>query len=148
MTKFVDCSTLYLPLWCKSMGYQPTTLAQCITCCDESGKPLAGVVFDDYNGSIVNAHINIIDRPSREWYVVIFDYCFARLGVTKIIAQVLSANIKSCKLVEHFGFVEEARIRNYSCDSDLMMYTMTKDQCRVLNSPSWDKVARLVRSAA
>lgn len=146
--KLVDCSTLYLPFWCKNMGYLATPLAQCITCVDETGRPLAGVIFDDYNGCIVNAHISIIERPSREWYVVIFDYCFNRLGVKKIVGQVTSSNEKAQRLDEHFGFTEEARIRDYSDDGDLIMYTMTKDQCRVLNNPSWDKVAKLVRSAA
>jgi hypothetical protein len=145
--KYVDCTTLYLPYLCKIMGYFPTPFAQCMTCVDETGKPLAGVVFDAYNGKTISAHIWVGNVPSKEWYAAIFDYPFNRLGVTRILGQVAGSNVKAQRLDEHFGFVESARIPDYSDDGDLIMYTMTKAQCRVLNSPAWKRTLNIVEAA-
>jgi RimJ/RimL family protein N-acetyltransferase len=127
----------------------PTSYAQCITCV-ENGKAIAGVVYDGYNGVSISAHIWMEDgaRPSREWYSAIFDYPFNRLCIGKIVGQVASSNAKACRLDEHFGFVEEARVRDYSEEGDMILYTMTYEQCRVLNSPSWAKVNQIVARAA
>jgi gamma-glutamylcyclotransferase (GGCT)/AIG2-like uncharacterized protein YtfP len=147
--KTIDCTTLYLPFLCKALNYTPTVLAQCITCVDD-GVPVAGVIYDCYNTVIIAAHIWIdTDRkPSRAWYAAIFDYPFNRLQVRKVVGQVASDNEDATKLDEHFGFVEEARVKDYSTDGDLIIYTMTKEQCRVLNSPSWTKVVDMVRRVA
>ena len=146
--RFVDCNTMYLPFLCKKLGYCPSAWAQCITCVDETGKPLAGVIYDAYNGVSVNAHIWMEGRPHKEWFVAIFDYPFNKLGVTKVVGQVGGNNKKAQLLDQHFGFVEEGRVRDYSEDGDLLMYTMTRDQCRVLNSPLWNQTVRLVEAVA
>lgn len=147
--KYIDCTTLFLPLLCKELGVTPTTSAQCIVCM-EDGFPIAGVVYDGYNGGSIAAHIWIKEgkRPSRAWYGAIFDYPFNRLGVKKIIGQVKSTNSKAVVLDSHFGFIMEAFVADFYEDGDLLIYTMTKGQCRVLNSPRWSSVAELVRSAA
>jgi len=145
--KIIDCSNLYLPFHCKKLGYYPSRWANCITCTDENGKPLAGVVYDGYNGRTVNAHIWVEGRPSKEWYVAIFDYAFNRLMVEKIVGQVNGSNDEAQKLDLHLGFVEEARVTGYSDEGDLIMYTMTPEQCRVLTSPLWSKAIRFVEAA-
>lgn len=147
--KYIDCTSLYLPFLCHALGYHPTVLAQCITCVDD-GKPVAGVVYDGYNEVSIGAHIwvDAERRPSREWYVAIFDYPFKRLGIQKLVGQVNSSNDYAIKLDEHFGFVEEGRIKNFSKDGDLILYTMTPDQCKILNSPRWSKVVDLVGRVA
>lgn len=145
--RYVDCTTLYLPYLCKAMGYFPTPFAQCITCVDETGKPIAGVIFDAYNGVTVSAHIAIEGKPSKEWYAAIFDYPFNKLQVRQILGQVAGNNAKAQKLDQHFGFVEQARIKDYSPDGDLIMYTMNRSQCRVLNNPLWNRAVRIVEAA-
>lgn len=147
--KLIDCTTLYLPFLCKQLGYMPTVLAQCITCVDEA-KPIAGVVYDNYNIKSISAHIWVGEGcvPSRDWYAAIFDYPFNRLGVTKIIGQVISNNDAAMRLDSHFGFVEEARVTDYSEDGSIILYTMTREQCRILNSRAWAKVADKVARVA
>lgn len=144
----IDCSNLYLPFLCHKLAYSPTALAQSIVYIGD-GKPLAGVVYDNYNGSSVSAHIWIAEGvvPSRTWLAAIFDYPFRRLGVRKIVGQVDSKNSKALRLDERFGFVEEARIKGFFADSDLVLYTLTEADCRVLNSPRWGKVVDLVSRA-
>ena len=145
----IDCTTMYLPFLCKALGYTPTPQAQCITCTDADGKPVAGVVYDNFNTVTIAAHIWVdAERiPSKEWYAAIFDYPFNRLGVVKLIGNVAGNNEEAHRLDKHFGFVEEARITDYSEDGDLVIYTMTKDQCRVLNSPLWARAFTKLRIA-
>ena len=135
--KSIDCTTLYFPFLCKALNYYPTRLAQCIVCVDATGKPVSGAIYDAYNSVSVTAHIWIDaeETPSKEWYAAIFDYPFNRLGVKKLIGQVAGNN-------------EEARVKDFSEDGDLIIYSMTKEQSRILNSPKWTRVVDLVRRAA
>lgn len=143
--KAIDCSTLYLPFLCKALNYRPTECAQCITCVDD-GKPVAGAIYDGYNELTISAHIWIdAERmPSKEWYACIMDYPFNKLGVQKLVGQVASGNAEARALDEHFGFVEEARVKDFSHDGDLIIYTMTREQCRILNAPIWQRVLKRV----
>lgn len=144
----ISCNRMYMPFLAKALQYTPSQLAECILCLDgESGMPVAGVIYDGYNGAIIHAHIwvDAERKPCREWWAAIFDYPFNRVKVHKIIGQVNSGNDEARKLDEHFGFVLEATIANYYDDgNDLMVYTMTRDQCRVLNSKAWAKVVSTV----
>lgn len=145
--KIIDCSTMFLPFLCKMLNFMPSTHAQVIGCV-EDGKIIAGVIYDGYNGGSIGAHIwvDVGARPSKEWFVAIFDYPFNRLQVAKIIGQVKRSNDEARKLDEHFGFKMEGSITEYYDDGDsLLIYTMTKDQCRVLNSPKWGRIADRVK---
>ncbi len=107
------------------------------------------MVYDCYNGAGITAHLWIAEGkvPSREWYAAIFDYPFNRLRVKKISGQVASTNVAACKLDERMGFVREAVIKDYIVGGDLIVYTMTRDQCRILNSPRWSPVVHKVEAA-
>lgn len=147
--KTIDCSTRALPLICKILNYMPSTYAQVISCM-EDGVFIAGVVYDGYNGGSIGAHIWVDDgkRPSKEWFAAIFDYPFNVLGVKKIIGQVKGSNDEAHALDRHFGFIKEADIAEYYDDGDsLVIYSMTKDQCRILTSPTWAKVTNIVGGA-
>lgn len=144
----ISCSPLLLPFLCKAVEYTPTPAAQVIACVDDGGRPVAGVIYDGFNGSIVMCHIwvDAERKPCREWFAAIFDYPFNHLGVTKIVGQVRSSNIEARMLDQHFGFVKEATISDYYPGGDsLLVYTLTKDQCRILSSPSWKRVVDKVR---
>lgn len=147
--KRIDCTNLFLPFLCRELNYLPTPFAQCITC-TENGVPVAGVIYDGFNQVSIGAHIWISKekRPSKEWYVAIFDYPFNRLCITKLVGQVPSSKEEAVRLDQHFGFVEEARVKDYSKDGDLIIYTMTKDQCRILNSEKWSNVVSFIRRVA
>jgi len=151
MSTVITTDRYYLQFLSNALAYCPSPVAQCIVCIDsKTGYPVAGVIYDSYNSATVHAHIwcDAERRPSREWMAAIFDYPFNRLGVYKIIGQVNSFNYDAIKLDEHFGFVLEARIQGYYEEgSDLLVYTMTRDQCRVLNSRRWAKMADKVARA-
>jgi len=143
--KYIDCTTLYLPFLCKALNYRPTECAQCITCI-EDGRPVAGAIYDGYNELSISAHvwIDAERQPSKEWYAAIMDYPFNKLCVTKLVGQVASSNEEARRFDEHLGFVEEARVKDYSRDGDLIIYTMTREQCHILNAPIWQSVLRRV----
>lgn len=146
--KSVDCSPMYMPFMCGVLQYSPTSYAQTIVCLDD-GLPIAGVIYDCYNTVGITAHLWIAEGkvPSREWYCAIFDYPFNRLKVKKISGQVASGNRAACELDEHMGFVKEAVIKDYVRDGDLIIYTMTREQCKILNSPLWKSALKKVEAA-
>lgn len=143
MSTVLTNSPNYIPILCRHLDYSPTAMATCIVCADaKTLAPVAGVIFDGYNGAIIHAHIWVGGMPSREWIAAIFDYPFNRCNVVKIIGQVCSENVQAVKLDEHFGFQLEAKIEEYYPGGfDLLVYTMTREQCRVLTSAAWRKVA-------
>lgn len=144
----IHCHTGYLPFLCKALNYTPSPHAQCIVCADEEGKPVAGVIYDGFNGQTVHCHIWLDPerRPSKIWMAVIFDWPFNRLGAGKLIGQVRSSNLDARHLDEHFGFKLEAVVADYYDNHDaLMVYTLTKGECVVLNSPRWQKTLSIVK---
>jgi len=146
--RYITNSVSYLPFLCKALEFTATSLAQCLVCVDENNYPVAGVIYDGYNGAIIHAHIwmDAERSPSREFYAAIFDYPFNRLGVGKILGQVKSDNVEAIKLDEHLGFTLEAEIKNYYEDgSSLLAYTMTSEQCRILNSKAWSQVVSRIK---
>lgn len=152
MNTIISCSTTYVPFLSRELEYIPTSVAQSIVCVDaDTHMPVAGVIYDCYNGATIHAHIWVSSerRPSREWYAAIFDYPFNVLRVVKIVGQVNSSNSEARKLDEHFGFVMEAEIKDYyEHGNSLMVYTMTREQCRVLNSQKWGRVVNQISRAA
>src|SRR5215510_16408316 len=135
--KTIDCSPMWIPYVCHEIGYTPGALSQCIVC-REGPDVLAATVYDYYNGSIIQGHILVQGVPCREWWAAIFDYPFNVLKVRKLVGQVPSSHSKARTIDEHFGFVEEARVTDYYSNGDsLIIYTMTREQCVVLNDPKW-----------
>jgi len=107
----------------------------------ENGELIAGVVYEDFNGRSVTAHIAA--KPGRRWMTkeflaVIFDYPFNQLKVEKLIGVVPSGNLEARRLDEHFGFTIEARLKDCHPTGDLLIYTMRRDQCRWLGL--WEKL--------
>jgi RimJ/RimL family protein N-acetyltransferase len=87
-------------------------------------------------------------RPLREWYAAIFDYPFNRMGVRKIIGQVNSNNIEAQNLDVNFGFTLEAELKDYYEDgASLLVYTLTRENCKILNSPLWERVVNKMSRA-
>jgi hypothetical protein len=93
---------------------------------------VAGVIFENWNGRSLVAHMVAEGRLTRKFISAIFDYAFNVCDVFKIICPVSSANLKSCRLVENMGFCEEGRLKDAVPDGDNILYTMTKPGCRFL----------------
>ena len=106
-----------------------------------------GVVYENWNGRSIVCHIACQSRMTPEWLAAIFDYPYNVCDVDKIIAPVASTNAKALKLVRNMGFTEEARIADASPDGDLVLMTMTRDQCRFLGDRYGQKIAETTAAA-
>lgn len=100
-----------------------------------TGGLLAGVLFDSYNGRSICMHVAAV--PGARWMTkrflwVCFDYPFNQAKVNKIIGLVDSTNAPAQSFDEHLGFIREATIKDAGKDGDLLIYTMTRQQCRFL----------------
>ena len=99
---------------------------------DRDGEIQAGVIYEDWNGKSIMAHIAIDGKINKSFLFAIFHYPFVHCGVDKIICPVPESNAESRKLVEHMGFGCEARILDAHPDGDLLLYTMKREKCRFL----------------
>lgn len=102
---------------------------------DENGDIIAGVVYDGYvKGARCSMHCSGIGKKwlSRKFLWMCFDFPFNQLGVKVIINPVDSINEASARFTEHCGFTQHASIKNGCGDSDLLIYTLHRDDCRWL----------------
>lgn len=96
---------------------------------------IAGVLFDMWNGRSICMHVAAVPGArwmTKEYLWVCFDYPFNQVGVSKIIGLVDSTNAPARRFDEHLGFVQEAVIQGAGKVGDLLIYTMTRQQCRFL----------------
>jgi RimJ/RimL family protein N-acetyltransferase len=108
----------YFPGTCQGIGYE------------QDGELTAGVLYDQCNGRSVQMHV-ALDKPLTKGFVrICFDYVFNQLKVQKVIGLVDSNNTKALHLDRKLGFVDEAQIKDAGRTGDLVILTMTRQQCR------------------
>jgi hypothetical protein len=97
--------------------------------------PVAGCLYESCNGASVVGSLAGIGRKwmNREYLWYCYYYPFEELKVNKIIGIVESSNLEARRLDEHMGFTLEATLVGCAPKGDLLIYTMTKSQCRWLN---------------
>lgn len=96
---------------------------------------IAGVMYDQFNGASICMHVAA--EPGKRWMTreylwFCFYYPFVQLGVQKIIGLVPAANEIALRFDKHLGFEEEHRIRDAHPRGDLVILSMTREQCRFL----------------
>ena len=102
---------------------------------EEDGELIAGVVFDDYNGSNISMHVGAI--PGKRWMTkeylwYCFYYAFEEAKVKRITGVVEEENITAQKFDEHLGFELETTLKDAGRSGDLLIYRMFKEDCRFL----------------
>lgn len=102
---------------------------------EEQGELIAGVLYDHWNGKSIAMHVAGIGSRwmTRQFLWFCFDYAFNHAGADKVLGLVSSANEEALNFDEHLGFVTEAVISDACRDGDLVILTMTKEQCRWLS---------------
>ena len=105
-----------------------------------SGEPnlVAGVLFSDYNLASIQMHVAA--EPGARWLTksylgFCFQYAFNQAKVNKVLGFVGSKNLQAQKFDEHLGFRLEASIEGAHIDGGLLIYSMTRAQCRWLTIP-------------
>lgn len=96
----------------------------------DDGTLSAGTLYDQFNGRSICMHVAAVRSVTRTFVKTCFDYAFNQLGVQKVIGMVDSTNDSALRFDLHLGFVEEARIKDAGKFGDLILLTMTRQQCR------------------
>lgn len=101
---------------------------------ESDGELIGGVVFDNFRHGSIAMHVasNGSNWLTRDFLRAVFGYCFIQMGVNKVIGLVDSTNLHARKFDENLGFVLEAVIKDAAKDGDILIYTMTRTQCRFL----------------
>lgn len=99
-------------------------------------KLIAGALFSDYNGASTQVHL--VAEPGAKWMTrpylgFCFQYAFNQLGVKKLLGYVGEGNLTAQRFDEHIGFQLETTIPDAHPDGTLLIYSMTRAQCRWLN---------------
>lgn len=102
---------------------------------EKDGELIGGVVYDQYNGPNIFAHI--AGKPGTRWLTraflhAMYHYPFIQLGVERITGPVSSVNLEAIRLDTHMGFVHEATLRRAAPNGDLLLFVMWKENCRFL----------------
>lgn len=113
---------VYMPGTCSAIGRL------------DAGELVGGVLYEDYNGANVMAHIAGEGQGwlDREFLWMMFDYPFNQLKVNRITGIVPSSNEAARRFDEHLGFVQEAILKDAHPEGDLIVYRMRRDECRWL----------------
>lgn len=100
----------------------------------DTNDVLAGVVFEDYTGACVSLHIAIAhpNVPLRKLITATAEYAFNQLGVKKVIGLVPSDNKAALALDLRLGFSPEAILKGIYPTADLVVLSMTREECRFL----------------
>ena len=103
-----------------------------------SERQIAGVLFNEFNGASIQMHVAA--EPGARWACkefisFSFRYPFFQCGVTKVLGYVGGKNLQAQAFDRHLGFVEEVRIEGAHKDGELIIFSMTKDQCKWLEIP-------------
>lgn len=101
---------------------------------ERDGVLIAGVLYDHYNGASIAMHVAAEGKQwlNRDYLWFCFWYPFEQLKVNKVIGPVPSTNEAALRFDKHLGFIEEARIKDGAPGGDLILLTMTRQQCRYL----------------
>lgn len=104
----------------------------------EGDRLLGGVIFQGYKGASIGIHVAGFDPRwlDRDMLWIAFAYPFIQLGVTKLFGQIPSDNRKALDFNRKLGFIEEVRISGVYPDADLVVMSMTREQCRWLKRGS------------
>ena len=98
----------------------------------DDGKITAGVIFDRYNGASISSTLAISGKITRDFVQAILHYPFNVAKVNCVINVVSSTNKKSMRLTEHFGFKRVAVIPSATNDGDMVIYSLTRINCKFL----------------
>jgi len=104
------------------------------TICEvKDGKIVAAVWLENYTGK--SAMIHVAGEKgwcTRRFLFAVFDYCFNKLKLHKLIGTVCSSNLRATEFDERLGFVRECVIKDTENTGDTIVFTMTKSQCKFL----------------
>lgn len=105
---------------------------------NDDGEIVAGFMFERYTGVTGSLHVHWAIANTggltRNMLQLVAIYAYDQLGVDLMYGEVRASDKKVRHIDERLGFVETAILPAYFPDDDLIIYSMTKRQCRWLPS--------------
>jgi RimJ/RimL family protein N-acetyltransferase len=111
------------------------------------GEFVAGVIYEDWNGKSIVAHIAVAGRMTPTFLWAIFDYPFNVCGAHKVICPIPADNVRSIALATNMGFRQEARLADAAPSGDILLFTLIKSNCRFLKERHGKKETRTAADA-
>lgn len=99
---------------------------------ERNGLLCGGVVFSGYSGTNMILAVALDAPLTRAFLRGIFFYPFLQMNCRRITALIDASNTKSRRLVEHAGFRQEGVLRDGAPTEDVILYGMTRDECRFI----------------
>lgn len=101
------------------------------------GNLIMGMAYNKFSGHDIC--LNVAAEPNKRWATrpvlrAIFAYPFLQLGVRRVTALVATGNTASRSLVESLGWTREGLMRDALPGDDLIVYGMTRAECRWLET--------------
>lgn len=95
------------------------------------GKLLGGAILDGYTGPCIFIHQAGFDKRwlSKDMLWVIFDYAFNQLGCSKVAGTIPSTRTQLLAFNVRLGFKVEAVIKDAYPGADMLVISMTRDEC-------------------
>ena len=100
-----------------------------------TGELLGGVIFNGFNpGGSISIHMAGFQSgwATIQLTRMVFDYCFNQLHVKKVFALVPADNSKALEINRRMGFKDEVTVADVFADCDLVVLSMSRDECRWL----------------
>lgn len=101
----------------------------------KDGEMVGGVLYDNFNGASIMAHIALDHPVTKRLLFLMFDYPFTQLNVNAIIIAISSANTAANRFASKLGFKLQATLKKSAPDGDLILYQMLRENCRFLEVP-------------
>lgn len=104
---------------------------------EKDGRLVAGVIYDDFNGS--NIWMHVAAEPGKQWLTrdylrACFAYPFNQLNCKRVSGWVEASNADARRFDEHLGFKQEAVLSSAARDGgDVIIYRMFKEECKYVH---------------
>jgi len=104
---------------------------------ESNGSLVSGFAIDGWNGHNLYIHQrHDKTAPPKLWFSIA-DYCFNKLGCSRITGIVPSDNDKAISLNKKIGFEQEAVLKKAADNGeDMIVMVLWKENCRFLD---WEK---------
>jgi len=135
-------------------GVDPSQGTKYLGWVDMEEKKLAvGVAFNGFMGNLCQIHVAMAENYSytpKEMLREVFQFAFDGMKRELLIGVVSSLNKKAMKFDKHLGFVEHSRFKKalYNKTADLIILTMTPEQCKYYEPHKIDDVELVTEEAA
>lgn len=105
----------------------PTESDEIITDLSLPVKYIASITYKNYPYLVIDHTILDKSVVTRSFITTILDYCFTKRPIIR--SFVKGNNTKSNKFMQHLGFIQEGKYRQYFQDGDdFNIYSMTREE--------------------